>query len=177
MPRKRKPSGRGYQSRRAPRIVIRIMGLGKDPLTLIQQACELREQDDYDQVWCVFDRDEVPAERFNQALVLAKQQQIKVAYSNQAFELWYLQHFHYCHTALARSDYVEKLSEQLGRPYQKNDNTLYQELLPKQVGAIQNAERLLKQYQPPNPVNDDPSTTVHELVQELNRFVQEKRFL
>ena len=204
MPKKRKPSGRGYQSRRVntreplqrflivcegektepayfdgfrvPSVTIEIAGLGKDPLTLVEQAIDRHSKGQYDQVWCVFDRDDVAAERFNQALDMARRRRIKVAYSNQAFELWYLLHFHYCDVAQARRDYSDGLSRQLGRVYQKNDPTLYQELLPRQDVAIHHAARLLAQYNPVNPANDDPATTVHKLVQELNRFVQHKRF-
>ena len=204
MPKKRKSSGQGYQPRRVntreplprflivcegektepayfdgfrvPSVTIEIVGLGKDPLTLVERAIDRRSKDPYDQVWCVFDRDEVPAERFNQALLLAQRRQIKVAYSNQAFELWYLLHFHYCDVAQARHDYGNGLSRQLGRVYQKNDPALYRELLPRQDVAIRHAERLLAEYNPANPAADDPSTTVHLLVQELNRFIQQKRF-
>jgi len=204
MARKRKPSGRGYQSRRVntreplqrflivcegektepayfdgfrvPSVTIEIAGLGKDPLTLVEQAIDRRRKRRYDQIWCVFDRDDVSVERFNQALDLARRRRIKVAYSNQAFELWYLLHFHYCDVAQTRRDYIDRLSRQLGRTYQKNDPTLYRELLSRQDEAIGNADRLLAQYNPRNPAVDDPSTTVHKLVQELNRFVQRRRF-
>lgn len=204
MPRKRKPSGRGYQSRRintrqplqrflivcegektepayfdgfrVPSVKIEIVGMGKDPLSLVGRAFELRRQEQYDQVWCVFDRDDVPVERFNQALELARRRRIKVAYSNQAFELWYLLHFHYSNIAQTRRDYSDGLSRALGRAYQKNDHNLYQELLPRQDVAIRHAERLLAQYNPHDPADDDPSTTVHLLVQELNKFIQSRRF-
>ncbi len=206
MPRKPKPSGRGYQPRpvdvrepllrflivcegkktepnyfdgfRVPSVRIEIVGLGKDPLALVEHALKLRRQEQYDQVWCVFDRDDVSAERFNKALDLArqnKQHNIKVAYSNQAFELWYLLHFHYCDVPQSRSDYCKRLSHELKRPYKKEDPTLYQELLPRQKVAIDHAKLLLAQYKPTNPADDDPATTVHKLVQELNKFVQDKR--
>ncbi|WP_205127438.1 MULTISPECIES: AAA family ATPase [Okeania] len=37
---------------------------------------------------------------------------------------------------------------------------------------VKAAEKLLEQHNPPNPVNDNPSTTVHLLVKELNKFVR-----
>jgi hypothetical protein len=204
MARKRKPSGSGYRLRRVnirepiprflivcegektepayfegfrvPSVRVEIVGMGKDPLTLVEHAFELHRQQQYDQAWCVFDRDDLPTERFNLALDLARRRRIKVAYSNQAFELWYLLHFHYCDVAESRRDYCDRLSHALGRTYQKNDLALYRELLPRQDIAIRHAERLLAQYNPANPAVDDPSTTVHKLVQELNRFTQETRF-
>ena len=57
--------------------VREIRGLGMDPLRLVQEARELQREFrkrrgyDYGQVWCVFDRDEFPLDRFNQALQLA----------------------------------------------------------------------------------------------------------
>jgi hypothetical protein len=41
-----------------------------------------------------------------------------------------------------------------------------------QSQAIKNSKRLLEQYNPPQPAIDNPSTTVHLLVEELNKFVR-----
>lgn len=155
---------------RTPKVVIEVQGLGCDPIQLVRRALELRREDDYDQVWCVFDRDTWPASNFNEAISLAKQNKVSVAYSNEAFEMWYLLHFHYFDTALSRHDYGPRLSDLLEHPYTKNSGAMYDELLPRQPEALRNAERLLAQYQPPNPAADNPSTTVHLLVNELNRF-------
>lgn len=155
---------------RTPKVVIEVQGLGYDPIQLVRRALELRREDDYDQVWCVFDRDIWPASNFNEAISLAKQKQVSVAYSNEAFELWYLLHFHYFDTALSRHDYGQRLSDLLGHSYAKNSGAMYDALLARQTEALRNAERLLAQYQPPNPAADNPSTTVHLLVNELNRF-------
>lgn len=204
MARRPKPSGRGYASRpvatrdpiprfllvcegekteplyfdgfRVSSVKIEIVGIGKDPLALVDHAHQLSQQTEYDQVWCVFDRDDVPPDRFNQALALTKRYKMRVAYSNQAFELWYLLHFHYYDVALTRNDYQAKLTQLLGRPYHKNDPNLYHHLLPRQEEAMKHAQRLLAQYEPPNPLTNDPATTVHHLVQELNRFTRRNRF-
>ena len=80
-------------------------------------------------------------------------------------------HFEFLNTGIPRSDYIKKLKALLGHKYKKNSETIYDELLNKQPTAIKNAATLLKQYYPQNPVEDNPSTTVHLLVQELNRFI------
>ncbi len=129
------------------------------------------EEDDYDQAWCVFDRDIFPVKNFNAALRLAEKHGIKVAYSNEAFELWYVLHFNYHQSATARHLYAGMLSDLLGVPYEKNRLDMYERLETRQETAIRNAERLLATYQPHRPAHDDPCTTVHLLVQELNRFV------
>jgi hypothetical protein len=47
---------------------------------------------------------------------------------------------------------------------------MYELLRPHQPIALRNAQKLLDEYQPANPAHDDPSTNVHLLVHELNRF-------
>lgn len=55
-------------------------------------------QSNIDQVWCVFDHDcqskddELTGIRFNAAIQLAEERGLKVAWSNDAFELWILLH-------------------------------------------------------------------------------------
>ena len=83
-----------------------------------------------------------------------------------------LLHFNYYDTAISRSDYITKLSELLGRRYKKNSETIYEEIERRQNDAIRNAQKLLEQYSPPNPAQDNPSTTVHLLVEQLDRFVR-----
>jgi len=48
---------------------------------------------------------------------------------------------------------------------------IYEELKDKQQNAIKHAKRLLQKYDRPNPETDNPSTTVHLLVEELNSFI------
>src|SRR4028119_527810 len=164
-----------FRSFRVPRDVVEVHGLGEDPSTLVRSATDLKNKDgdDYDQIWCVFDRDSWTLENFNNAISSATSQGFKVAYSNESFELWYILHFEYLNTGIPRKDYIHKLSLLLvGQKYQKNSETIYDELLARQPIAIRNAENLLKEYNPPVAANDNPSTTVHLLVQELNRFIQ-----
>lgn len=164
-----------FRSFRVPRDVVEVHGLGEDPSTLVRSATDLKNKDgdDYDQIWCVFDRDSWPLENFNNAISSATSQGFRVAYSNEAFELWYILHFEYLNTGIPRKDYIHRLSLLLvGQKYQKNSETIYDELLDKQPTAIRNAKKLLTEYDPHVPAKDNPSTTVHLLVQELNRFIQ-----
>ena len=160
---------------RGPALVLDIRGFGINPRKLVDKALELGEEGEYEQVWCVFDRDDCDVGDFNSALDRARSQEINVAFSNQAFELWYMLHYDFHNTAIPRQDYRRKLSKSLGREYRKNDPNMYDLLSSLQETAIQNAERLLGQYSPPFPAADDPSTTVHKLVKELNRFLPETR--
>jgi hypothetical protein len=154
---------------------VRVVGAGKNTKSLVEEAIRIKDNaDTYDHYWCVFDRDSFPAQSFNDALQMANRAGFKVAYSNEAFELWYLLHFSYSDAALSRRLYAEKLTQRLGRPYRKNDPTLYDTLLPMQEQAIKYAAKLLASHGPNhNPEKDNPSTTVHVLV-ELLRAEQQR---
>ncbi|MFM7440671.1 MAG: RloB family protein [Snowella sp.] len=89
------------------------------------------------------------------------------AYSNEAFELWYVLHFEFLNTGIPRDHYIKKMTKLLGKKYQKNSDTIYDELINKQATAIRNAEKLFASYNSSNPGEDNPSTTVHLLVKEL----------
>ena len=153
------------------KIYVAVEGLGLSPIQLVEEAQRLCQEDDYDQVWCVFDRDSWPMDNFNGALSKARDKKMMIAYSNEAFELWYLLHFNYHDTRIPRSEYAAKLSICFGKAYIKNSETTYGDLENRIDNAIRNAERLLDQYDVSNPATDNPSTTVHLLVQQLRRFV------
>ncbi len=158
-----------YFSRFRVNAVVKVIGTGRSPQGVVKEAENLEKRGEYTEVWVVFDRDQFDAEDFNAAIEKAKNNGFKVAYSNQAFELWYVLHFDYHDTAISRDRYQEILSNKLGRRYRKNDPLIYDYLEEKQPDAIRNAKRLINSYFPNhNPARDDPCTTVYELVERLN---------
>lgn len=139
---------------------VQVEGTGKNTLSVVEEAIRLREG--YDEVWCVFDRDSFPAQNFNAAIEKASQAGLRVAYSNEAFEIWYLLHFDFHTSALSRTLYAEKLSERLGRAYKKNDPTIFEALRPLQAQAMTYARKLLASYpqtQPPSRTTPAPPST------------------
>lgn len=162
--------------------IVHVEGFGITPPQLVEKALSLRNEgldqrnpEKYDQVWCVFDKDDWRDDEFNEVIEQAQSKGLRVAYSNQAFELWFLLHFQYYDNPMHRNQYEAELSSLLGRPYRKNAADMYIRLHAKQETAINNAQQLLDLYIPRNPATDNPSTTVHWLVQELNRFLPENR--
>lgn len=150
---------------------VTVIGTGKNTTSLVEEAIRLKkEREGFDQYWCVFDRDSFPPQNFSAALTMAASAGFQVAYSNEAFEIWYMLHFSYSDAALSRTLYGDKLTKCLKRPYKKNDPTIFESLLTHQPRAIQNARKLLTNYDPHNPEKDNPCTTVHLLVEELNKL-------
>lgn len=156
---------------------ISIDGEGKNTLSLVEVALEKKNKSplDYNQVWCVFDRDSFPPSDFDNAIKKAESCGMKVAYSNEAFELWYLLHFVHRVTSMSRSEFKDELSKHLGMLYQKNDPTMYGRLLKYKKDAIRNAKTLRdcvscsdKCYSKHN-----PSTTVDQLVEALDEYVKD----
>lgn len=157
-------------------VDVTVTGVGKSNINLVKDAIKLMAKEEYDQVWVVFDIDECTPGQFNEAINLSRRNNIKVAYSNRAIEIWFLLHFHFHDTSLDRGQYMDKLSKLLGVKYQKNSPDLYIRLLRLQGDAIRNAKHLYSLYTSlSHPCQNDPCTTVFQLVEELNHFSRDSR--
>lgn len=160
-------------------VELEICGEGFNTLTLVEKAQTLRDgrksgSYPFDQVWVVFDRDSFPPSDFDNAISKAEADGIKCAWSNEAFELWYVLHFEYRTTAMPRTEYQDKLSGLIYKAYAKNAPDMYQVLAAtgSQDHAINWAKRLHGEAQvsgkPFSQAN--PCTTVYALIKTLNGF-------
>lgn len=171
-------------------VTIKAYGEGRNTIGLVRRAIEIRDKnpDRYDQVWCVFDMDEHGVHNFNEAIKLAKKSGLHVAYSNQAFEYWLILHFeNHNGGSIPRSDYEGKLNNylrQFGVEYNTNGSKIITEPIfdvllgydqdygdTRITCAIKRAERIYNQYDHISPGKEESSTTVFQLVKELNRFL------
>lgn len=158
---------------------VKAVGQGMSTLALVQKAISIREWErqkgrTYNQNWVVFDKDDFPENDFNSAILLARQKGFEVAYSNQAFEFWFLLHFNLYQGALHRSRYESMLIALLGFPYTKRaevSSKMFNALFSKQEQAINHAKTIMKQFDGSNPARYESSTTVYLLVEELNKFL------
>ena len=157
-----------------PGRVLEVVGTEYNTGSLVDEAVRLKQEQkqSYNQCWCVFDRDSFEADDFNSAIRKAEAAGFQVAYTNEAVELWYLLHFDDHQSALSRHQYEAMLAQCLGHPFRKNSTTMYRELEGRQEQAVRRAERLLTEYAPHNPQQDNPCTTVHLLVRELAKNVR-----
>jgi hypothetical protein len=168
----------GFQNELRTKAFLKIEPAGMVSLSLVKKAKKLKDEDgEYDEVWCVFDRDfkseNNNQQNFNEAIELAKRNNINLAVSNDAFELWFLLHYEYYSSQTHRTNLYTMLCEKtrLGTRYKKNSKDMYNKLKDKQNEAIKNAKTLWSDCD--GDYNINPSTTVFQPVEKLNSFSEE----
>ncbi len=162
-----------FEGFRLPNVTVKGVGYSTD--RLVKEAIKIKkrakkDKEPYNQVWCVFDRNSFPQQNYNNAFDIARDNDIKVAFSNEAFELWYILHFDYFDVGLSRDRYKEMLSDRLGFNYEKNNSRMYDLLIDLQPKALKFSERLYDLHSRDHH-NKKPCTTVHWLVEELNKWL------
>jgi len=161
---------------------LEIGGTGKNTLSIIKETIKISKKIQmeksivFDEIWVVFDKDSFPDVNFNNAISKAKSyKNMRCAWSNQAFELWYLLHFQFVNTAIDRDVYKSYLEREINRvskiefKYEKNRPDMYDILKEygNQLQAIKWARKLVGQYQDEDYASQNPCTFVHELVDKL----------
>ena len=158
---------------------IEVKGLGRGTKDVVEKAIYLKGKNDYDRVWAVFDKDEFPAKDFNEAISLGQKNGIEVAWSNEAFELWYLYHFQNVTTGVSRKDYETKISAAVNASskYKSREKYKYAKKNPdnfkimttygSMVSALRYAETKRGEYTDSRYANHNPCTTVYRLVRQL----------
>lgn len=160
---------------------IKVTGCGCSTCQLIIEAKKLREKLErermvpFDRVWLVFDKDDF--KDFNKAIADAKKEGMNCAWSNQAFELWYVLHFQYLDTGVDRKQYIGMIEDKVRKAsksktfkYKKNDVGFYQILQEHgdEDFAFKNAEKLRNRHKgKSNYATHNPRTEVDLLVDEL----------
>ncbi len=158
---------------------IKFDGGGISTLKVVEKAIELRanSKQKYDRVWAVFDKDSFQPNSFNSAILKAKANNIECAWSNEAFELWYLLHYQFRNTAMKREEYKksletainDKLSKGKVFKYEKNNPDMFSIL--NETGnldlAIKWANELDSKFDGERFSEHNPCTKVYKLVLEL----------
>lgn len=159
-------------------------GGGISTKTVVETAITIRKNSSqkFDSVWAVFDKDSFTDNHFNSAIDKAEAHKIKCAWSNEAFELWYILHFHFRNTGMSRREYKKAIEDAVDTKlrengnknpkfkYTKNSNDMYTLLteLGDQAQAIKWAKSLEAQNLGLACSKQNPCTLVYKLVEELN---------
>ena len=154
---------------------------------------KLKKGEIINHVWFLFDKDDFPKSKFNEACVKAKKlnnssdknidgfkynTETGITYhccwSNESFELWLYLYFEYLDVALTRDEYVEKINAKLALyciKYEKNMNNLHQTLVDC-GGSLNKAITLAKRLVKKNG-NGNPSTTMYEFAEYFKAYLKE----
>ena len=156
---------------------------GQSKLKLVETTEMIQSDEARDEVWCVFDMDikrgEAEFSDFDNAIERAKNLGFNVAYSNDAFELWFYLHFEYTDAENHRTFYYEELGNHFGLNYEKEGKRydfcqkvygiLESHEQSSQRKAIERARKLYEERSDLPFHQQNPVTMVFELVEELNR--------
>lgn len=180
-----------FKSFPVPTAIVKPIAAGMSNIQLVEYAENLSKLEEYKgyEVWCVFDFDidltkENQKQDYDFAIEYAKKQGFKVAYSNDAFELWYVLHYKDIASGeLHRDVYFDFLGKKWDINYRKHGKsiefakTVYQKLEndkeASQSEAIKRAKRLLETQKNEPYSEQNPCTKVFELVEELNKYLKE----
>ena len=169
---------------------IEAVGFGKNTITLVEHIIKNYDLTKYDEVWCVFDKDDFPNCDFDNAIKKAVSKNIKVAYSNQAFEYWLILHFEdHPGVGMHRKDYDKKINGYINPDKAFYDGTgnkiisedffdILLEVIDIKSGkkrvelAIERAKKIHNGFAPhKSPAKEESSTTVFLLVETLLKYI------
>ncbi len=170
-------------------VLIEIEPCQAETMRVIGKAEEYVKANDVrkGQVWCLYDKDSFPPERFNGVVeridTLNKENlelQYHAGWSNECIEFWFILHFAYYTSNNHREEYISFLNDKfrelgIGK-YQKNMKDIFDILLTKGNPklAIRYAKRIIKENEGKTPTEIAPGTRVYELVEELAKYLPEK---
>ena len=168
---------------------VNSYGLGRSRTALVEYVIEIvKDENDKDtENWVVFDMDikkdnEVHLkEDYENAIRLAEANNLKVVFANDAFELWFLLHYQYFDNEWTRHQYYDRLSELWNCNYEKAGKNLkfckgiYKKLQEdnraNQEEAIKRSAKLLEDQKDVRLADQNPATSIHLLVEELNKHI------
>jgi hypothetical protein len=179
-------------------LFLNPIGTGRNSLGVVQQAIEERskletnDKTTIDQTWAVFDKDDLDKsegniERFNEAFDLGKEKEVKIAYSNECFELWLLLYFEDINkeTAIPRAEIYSRLEKAIQKHQPEfvyeHGNSNVVKLVSKygnKKNALQRAEELFNYHKQEKhqEIESNPNTLVYNLVRELDDWLEYYRY-
>jgi hypothetical protein len=155
---------------------VHVAHCGKtDPLGIVSEA--VRRRGGFDNVYCAIDRDNHNKKNFDEAVDLARAKGVNLIVSYPCYEFWLLLHFkksRTSHASVGKSSAADRLIKTLLKQegmgdYEKGScEGLFERLRERLDPAIENARWALDESMKDG--NLDPSTRLHELIEEFRRM-------
>lgn len=148
---------------------------GGNALKIVEESVIIKQQlkKRYDQYWVVFDKDNSSLDNFLNAIQLAERNNLHVAFSCDAFEVWWLFHFMLIRSRILPRDYSTKIKAQV-KEYSDREKGIKQgaimwlRLEPKMKMAIENAKKAHERFGEIKQCYAQSVTTVYKLVEMLS---------
>lgn len=168
-----------FNAFRLTSATVKAIGQGMGTLALVQKAINIKEQErqrgrTYNQNWVVFEK------MIFQKMTLTPQSCQLARMVLKWLIATRLLNFGSCFTSICIRglcivpDMKKMLSTLLGFAYTKKSGVsskMFNALFLKQEQAINHAKTIMKQFDGNNPAQQESSTTVYRLVEELNNFL------
>lgn len=168
-----------FKQFRIANVTITPIGIGMSTTKLVKEVekkrmeMEKRKKIKFDEIWVVFDKDENTD--FENAIRLAKFKKYNVAYSNQAFEYWFVLHFQdHQGGTMPRSVYAAIINEQLQKHrayYDAKSKRVSEDMFDILMRFMQMAyDRACKLYALKKKINQEEQesvTTVQHLIKSI----------
>lgn len=158
---------------------IKVEGKGRSTSVLVNEAIKRKNRGSFSKVWVVFDKDD--NSDFDEAVKLAEENNIEVAWFNESFELWLLLHFQDLNVAISRNQYLSSLNNHFKSKninngvYSKSISNIFDVTMDKVDNAIIRSEKLREYYKEKGErlaSNMNPGTTIDILVKELIEYIR-----
>ncbi len=156
----------------------------------------IKENEVINHVWFFFDKDDFPKDKYDEACKIESMNDsdelnfegfnynkddnitYHCCYSNEAFELWLLLYFEYMDSTLTRTDYINKINNELklrkfSDKYSKNMENIHQ-TFTSLGGSIDKAINSAKKLTEENGVNC-PSTAVWKFAEYFKPYLDNKK--
>ena len=100
-------------------IEVKLKKKDESPLRMVESAIKRKREGEYHEIWVLFDKDAFDC--FDEAIALAEKNGIHCAFSNEAFEYWFVLHIENTWRYIDRPALNKMVGAHLGIPnYDKN---------------------------------------------------------
>ena len=152
-----------------------VIGYGIDPKRLLEYGIDKEKtKENKDQVWIVFDKDNIEKDSFNKTIINCINEEIGFAFSNPCFELWLWLHL----KDITRNHSTKECTKQFSKDFQSTFGIEYNktnticiqkiDTTEKRELAITRAKKLDKAFNSSqNFADHNPNTTVYKLVEKI----------
>lgn len=154
--------------KRSKMVSVKIKNVKRSAIKLAQHAFRDSSYQPFDEVWIVFDKDDLTEKQLDEVNVFCEEKDIKIAYTNEAFELWLLLHFEAVEVSepYPRAVLNYKMEKHLGvtRYFRhKGDVELISPIALRHEVAIKNCKEMMALRNTDS--RENPYCNVHEMIQ------------